>query len=54
MRTPKVAYDDAEAVAHAMGIARALAGAGYLTGPELTGIARALTTATEVWGERLR
>ena len=45
MAIPKVAYDDAEAVAHAMGIARALAEAGYLTGPELAGVARALSTA---------
>ena len=30
MAIPKVAYGDAEAVAHAMGIARALAEAGYL------------------------
>ena len=33
MAIPKVAYHDAEAVAHAMGIARALAGAGTSQGP---------------------
>lgn len=44
MAIPKVAYHDAEAVAHAMGIARALAAAGYLTGPDLDGVAPALST----------